>query len=269
MDHDDAKWPPDDVEADRPSQARVYDYLLGGNHNLAVDRETARWVEKIMPDAADQARANRAFLQRAVRYLISVGVRQFLDIGSGIPTVGNVHEIAQQLDPEARIVYVDIEPIAVAHSRSILANNDRATAIQEDIRRPDSILTHPEVQAMLDVQKPIGLLLLAVLHVVPNEDGPYRIVHALQEGLATGSHLAVSHPTSETRIAWGPVLARAEQAGSPIVPRTRAEIERLFAGLDLVPPGLVRLPHWRPDDSATQDADADWCNAYGGVAIKP
>lgn len=212
---------------ERPSQARVYDYLLGGSHNLAVDRAAAHWSLQIMPDAADQAQANRAFLYRAVRHLLGAGVGQFLDIGSGIPTVGNVHEVAQRIDPEAKVVYVDLEPIAVALSRQILAGNDRATAIQEDLRQPNAIIQHPEVQAMLDFQQPIALLLVAVLHAVPDEDDPHALVQTLYSMLPAGSYLAISHMTSESQFKeWETVLAVAEQAGSPMTPRTQTEIDR-------------------------------------------
>lgn len=266
MDH--PNWT--DGTDERPSQARVYDYLLGGSHNLAVDRAAAHWSLQIMPDAVDQAQANRAFLYRAVRHLLGAGVRQFLDIGSGIPTVGNVHEVAQRIDPEAKVVYVDLEPIAVAHSRHILAGNDRATAIQEDLRQPHAIVQHPEVQAMLDFQQPIALLLVAVLHAVPDEDDPHALVQTLYSMLAAGSYLAISHMTNESQFKeWETVLAVAEQAGSPMTPRTRTEIANFFGGAELVQPGLVRLPHWRPDDPTELGTDADWCNAFGGLARKP
>src|SRR5215468_4276674 len=163
------------VDLSMPSVARAYDYALGGAHNFAVDREFLRAFEAVVPQTRAAARANRAFLHRAVRFMVGEGIRQFLDVGSGIPTVGNVHEVAQGLDPDAKVVYVDIEPVAVAHSRQILAGNGRATAIQEDLRHPKAILDHPDTRALLDFSQPMGLILAAILHAIPDEDDPHGI----------------------------------------------------------------------------------------------
>ena len=176
-------WVPEGIDVTKPSVARVYDYALGGVHSFAVDREFLRAVEAMLPDVRAVCRANRAFLHRAVRVLVEVGIRQFLDIGSGIPTAGNVHEIAQQAAPEARVVYVDIDPVAVAHSRLILAGNDRAAAIQEDLRHPEAIIGHPATQRLLDFDQPVGLILGVVLSVIPDEDDPHALVARYRDAL--------------------------------------------------------------------------------------
>lgn len=258
-------WAPEDVDIEVPSAARVYDYLLGGSHNFGVDRQGARQLLRLMPDAESQARDNRAFLHRAVRYLVSVGVRQFLDVGSGIPTVGNVHEIAQRSDPKARVVYVDIDPIAVRHSKFMLRDNDHVTVIQEDLRRPRAILEHPDVQAMLDFDQPVAVLLVFILHAISDEDEPHRLVATLRDALASGSHIALSHITTDSVFdKWEEILAMAQQAKYPLTLRTRTEIEGLFEGFKLVEPGLVRVPLWRPDSEPTNES-----NAYAGVGRKP
>ena len=156
-------WAPEDIDLERPSVARVYDFYLGGSHNFAVDRELGRRVIETFPLLPKTLQENRAFLRRAVRFCVEAGIRQFLDIGSGIPTVGNVHEVAQQVDPTIKVVYVDIDPVAVAHSRAILKGNEYATAIRADFRQPEVILSHPELQRLIDLRQPVALLLVALL----------------------------------------------------------------------------------------------------------
>src|SRR2546421_865213 len=165
-------WAPETIDIERPSAARIYDYWLGGSHNFAVDREMARQVTSLVPETPLIMQANRAFLHRAARFLVESGIRQFLDIGSGIPTLGNVHEVVQKAIPDAPVVYVDIDPVAVTHSRHILAGNERVAVIQEDLRRPDRILAHPDATRLLDLDQPVALLLLAVLHFIPDDDDP-------------------------------------------------------------------------------------------------
>src|SRR2546429_1327130 len=176
-------WAPEAIDVDRPSAARIYDYALGGLHNFAVDREAAREMFAAMPDLPLLMQANRAFLRRAVQYLAGAGIRQFLDIGSGIPTVGNVHEIARQIAPRTRVMYIDIDPIAVAHSRAILEGDPLSGIVQEDLRRPEHILAHPDVRGLLDFSQPIGLLLVAVMQFVPEQDDPVGIVARLRDSL--------------------------------------------------------------------------------------
>jgi S-adenosyl methyltransferase len=263
-------WSPETVDIDRPSQARIYDYYLGGSHNFSIDREMARRSFEVMPDIAVQAQANRAFLHRAVRYLLDAGIRQFLDIGSGIPTLGNVHEVAQRYAPDARVVYVDIDPVAVAHSRQILDDTKGAVAIQEDLRNPDTILAHPELRGLLDFHQPIGLLLLAILHVIPDEDDPAGIVARLRDGLPSGSYLAVSHATDESLPElWVRLVELSRKTPIPITPRSRAEVEAFFAGFELVPPGLVWGPEWHPESPEDVGDDPGRSMNYVGVGRKP
>lgn len=260
-------WAPEDVDLTRPSIARAYDYWLGGAHNFAVDREFSRKLFEAVPDTRLMARANRAFLHRAVRFMTDAGVRQFLDIGSGIPTVGNVHEIAQQAAPQARVVYVDVDPVAVAHSQQLLDGNHQAAAIQQDARRPEAILDHPQTRALLDLDQPVGLLLVAVLHYLPDQDDPYRLVARLRQALHPGSYLAISHPTADGRPAQAQqVVAMTRQTATPATARTRAQVERFFHGLELVEPGLVWAPQWRPD-SPDEVEQPERSSNYAGVGL--
>ncbi|MEV4639725.1 SAM-dependent methyltransferase [Actinoplanes sp. NPDC049548] len=232
----------------RPSSARIYDALLGGNHNFAADREAAKNLLAAIPGAGEMARANRAFLNRAVGFLLDRGVHQFLDIGSGIPTVGNVHEIAQRRVPEARVVYVDIDPVAVAHSNDILKDNPRALAVQADMRFPEAVLDHPAVRDLLDLGKPVGLLLVAMLHFVPDDDA-YPAVERLRAALPPGSYIIISHGVTDT-----PADAVLDQVTalyrrtdvSTAHGRTRAQILRFLGDAELIPPGLVWVHEW-PD----------------------
>jgi hypothetical protein len=236
------------IDVERPSRARIYDYLLGGSLNFAADREAARELIARVPDVPLVAQANRAFLRRAVRFLVEVGVRQFLDIGSGVPTRGNVHEIAQGLAPESRVVYVDIDPVAVAYSRHILAGDDRATTIQEDARRPERILGHPDVQGLLDLTRPVAILLVSVLHFIADSDDPAGILGRLRDAVVPGSYLVLSHLTAGSQ----PNGAARPTPDGPrsdmfAKPRSPAEVERFFVGFELVEPGLVAVEQWHPD----------------------
>jgi hypothetical protein len=235
--------------------ARIYDYLLGGVHNFPADREAAKQLLAQFPRSPLFARTNRAFVGRAVRFLVGAGVRQFLDIGSGIPTEGNVHEIAQELAPEVRVVYVDVDPVAVAESQELLEGNDLATAVRADMRSPREILAHREVRKLLDLNEPLALLLAAVLHFVPDDDEAYGLVTELTAALAPGSYLVISHGAKEAadrvdvsgqkRQAIRDIYQR--QTTSMVKGRTRAAIEKFFTGTTLVEPGLVWSSEWRPD----------------------
>ncbi len=245
---DQPDWVPDGVDADRPTAARIYDYLLGGFHNFAVDREVARAAIAAMPDVAVQARANRAFLHRAVRFLVQQGITQFLDLGSGIPTLGNVHEIARRNNPDARVVYVDIDPIAVAHGRHILADTAGVAVVQADLRRAEQLLAAPEARDTLRPDQPIAVLAVAVLHAVPDSDDPAGILARLRDALPTGSYLAIAHGTHDSRPEDAAKLtALSSRTTTPLTTRTRDQIAAFFAGFDLVEPGLVWAPQWRPD----------------------
>jgi S-adenosyl methyltransferase len=265
----DADRVPGAIAADQPSVARLYDFFLGGHHNFAADREMGRRLLEAEPDARYIVQQNRAFLGRAVRFLLAQGVRQFLDLGSGIPTQENVHEIAQRGDPASRVVYVDRDPVAVAHSRQILSGNERAIVIEEDLRRPEAILGHPEVTRLLDFGQPVGTLMVTILHFLPDSDDPAGVVARLTRNLAAGSHLVISHATHEAAPA---AAARVEElyASTSAAAHTRSheEILRFFSGFDLVEPGLVYLPLWRPEVSGAADhPERAWF--YAGVGRKP
>jgi hypothetical protein len=241
-------WAPDEVDIERPAAARMYDYYLGGSHNFAADRILAEETIRVWPDLPHAARANRAFLRRAVTYLSGIGIDQFLDLGSGIPTGGNVHDVSHALNPASRTVYVDSDPVAVAHSKVLLAQVPYATMLYADLRDPDTILRSPELTALLDLSRPIGVLMVATLPFVPDVDGPAGIVEVYREATAPGSHLVVSHVTDE----YQPRLADETediytQASHGLTFRSRRQIRDLMSGYDLVPPGLVDLILWRPD----------------------
>ncbi len=258
-----------DLEPDRPNVARLYDYFLGGHHNFAADREMARQLLAVEPNARYVAAQNRAFLGRAVRCLLAAGVRQFLDLGSGIPARGNVHEIAQRADPAARVVYVDNDPVAVAHSRQILAANKLAAAIREDLRRPAAILAHPEVTRLLDFGQPVGVLMVTILHFIADADDPAGLVGFLTGSLAAGSHLVISHATHD---AAPDEVAEVEKlyAGTSAAAQARSheQILRFFDGFELVEPGLVDQPRWRPEAASTPDhPERVWF--YAGIGRKP
>jgi hypothetical protein len=262
-------WVPSGIDTERPSSARIYDYFLGGAHNFAVDRQVAEQLIAAYPDVALISRANRAFLRRAVEYLVNAGVRQFLDLGSGIPTVGHVHEIAQRAAPESRIVFVDVDPIAVAHSRLMLADNDRTTVIQEDVRRPEQILDHPDLRGLLDFDEPIAVLVMALLHFLPDTDDPAGIVSRLTAPLTSGSYLAISHGSEDARDG-SEAREIYRRSGIDLTWRNRQQIQALFADLELVEPGLVWVAEWRPDSALDAYHDDPTMSAsYGGVARKP
>ena len=244
-----ALWIPDSIPLDKPSAARIYDYFLGGYHNFEIDRQMADMLVGVYPNARVAAHACRAFLRRAVRFLVAQGIEQFLDIGSGIPTVGNVHEVAQADNPNARVVYVDIDPVAVAHSRAMLQDDPRTTAIQGDFCQAEEILSHPDLQRLLDLEQPVALLLLTMLHHIVDDERVFRGLHLFRERLAPGSFIAISHGTSEK--SPGGVKETVESLSSRITTpnryRSREEIGQLFEGLDLVEPGLVFMPLWWPE----------------------
>ncbi|MBB5956997.1 hypothetical protein FHS29_003590 [Saccharothrix tamanrassetensis] len=262
--------PRSDVDLSVPSAARAYDYFLDGAHNFAVDRAFADQVLRIAPSVPAVAKLNRSFLRRVVKFCLDQGIRQFLDLGSGIPTVGNVHEIAQQVDPAARVVYVDYEPVAYAHARQLLAGNPFASIVQADIRNPDTILDHPETRRLIDFSQPVALLMVGVLLFISDDDGPRELVATYRRRLAPGSFLAISHIASEQA---GPALqaevARLVEAYAAadehVYVRTHRDILGWFDdGMTLVEPGLVCLPDWRPDDHLEQQSAARPLG-YGGV----
>jgi SAM-dependent methyltransferase len=258
------------ADTDPANMARVYDYWLGGSHNSPADRDAARAISAIEPAMPARARASRAFLGRAVRFLAGAGIDQFLDIGSGIPTERNTHEVAQQADPAARVAYVDVDPVAVAHGRAILAGNSGAAMVEADLREPDKILADSEVQRLIDFGRPAGLLLTGVLHFLADADDPWRIVATLRDALAPGSYLVLGHATTAGRPAAAPrtETESGRGAGPSLHPRSRAPIFRFFEGLNLVDPGQVFVPLWRPESPAGVPEDPTPFATLVGVARK-
>jgi len=265
---------PIDLQTDQPHPARVYDYLLGGKDNFAADRAAAEAGLRANPNSRIPPRANRAFLGRAVRYLAGeAGISQFLDIGTGIPTSPNVHEVAQAVEPAARIVYVDNDPIVLTQARALLTAGPqgRTAYIDADLRDIDAILGSAELQRTLDLGRPVGLLLIAVMHFIPDEDDPWALAARLLAALPSGSYLALSHLTGDfDPAAWAGVVAVYRRSGVTMKVRPKPDIERFFAGLDLIDPGVVSLPRWRPDPSDVGRPPSDAAvSVYGGVARKP
>jgi SAM-dependent methyltransferase len=265
---DELDWVPEGVDTETPSAARMYDYFLGGAHNFAADREMARKALLVRPDGALVAQANRSFLRRAVRFLVESGIRQFVDLGSGVPTVGNVHEVAQRYAPDARVVYVDIDPIAVTHARHLLAGNSSTVVLHEDVREPDEIFDNRRVRALLDFDRPIGVLAVAVLHFISDADDPAQLVRRIHQLVPAGSQLAIAHGTADAQPEMVKQMQQVyDRTANPFTARSHDEILRLFDGWQLVQPGLVWVPEWRPED-----VDDDWSpelsSNYGGVAVK-
>jgi hypothetical protein len=250
-----------EIDTGTPHPARMYDYFLGGKDNFPADRKAADMLLAVAPEARDLARQNRAFLQRAVRFLAGeAGIRQFIDIGTGIPTQGNVHEVAHALAPDARVVYVDNDPIVLTHSRALLAGHN-TTIVQGDLREPDAILDQPAVWQVIDFDQPVAILLVAILHFIKDEEGPDRIVARLRDAMAPGSYLVVSHGTGDFNPDATPTAARAYgRSASQLSPRTHAEVLRYFDGLELLEPGLVPVSMWRPDGDIPETK-----GVYGGV----
>jgi hypothetical protein len=260
-------WIPTEVDTEAPNAARVYDYLLGGAHNFEADRKFGDQVAGIVP-AREFARHNRGFLRRVVNYLArEAGIRQFLDLGSGVPTVGNVHEIAQRAAPDCRVMYVDNEPVAVAHSEMILRDNELATVIHADLQHPATVLSHPRTQHLFDFTQPIAVLMCAVLHFIPDEADPLGIIAAYRQALCPGSHLAISHATDDvyrTEITQAADLYK--DTKTPGTLRTRDQITRLFSGFTLLDPGVVFTSQWHPEPGVTT-TDPRRSLSYGGVAV--
>ncbi|MCW6010132.1 SAM-dependent methyltransferase [Micromonospora sp. CPCC 205371] len=262
--------PPPGADIDTPSAARIYDYALGGAHNFAADRAAAEAFFTAYPDAPLVARSNRAFLQRSVRYCVSQGITQFLDLGSGIPTVGNVHEIATQLNPDARVVYVDNEPVAVAHTREIIADLPNVAIVDADMRDAEAVLNAPDTQRLIDFSQPLGMMMVAVLHYVADDDGITDIMARYKSVLAPGSFLVISHTTEDPRPEIEAVIKKVfEEAGAPVIHRDRDEVTALFGGLEILEPGVVWTPEWQPDESDALHAEPFRSATFAAVARMP
>ena len=256
------------IDTSVPHPARVYDYWLGGKDNFEVDRQVATATTAAAPGVQQGARDNRAFLGRAVRFIAEQGVRQFLDIGTGIPTQGNVHEVAQSVAPDARVVYVDNDPIVMTHARALLRGSPegKTVYIEADLREPDTILKHPDTLATIDFTQPIGLIIVGTLMFIKDTDDPFGLVKRFTDPLPSGSYLAISHVTADFDPEAVGASARAYNKGpTPFTPRTGAQIATFFEGFDLVEPGLVKVFDWRPDE---KPADRIGAGAYGAVGVK-
>jgi SAM-dependent methyltransferase len=262
-----------DIDISRPHSARMYDYYLGGKDHFAVDRETAEIAARGWPSVRVAVQENRKFLARAVNCLAGEeGIRQFLDIGSGLPSASNVHEVAQRIAPDARVVYVDNDPLVLAHARALLTSSPagRTAYIDADLREPEKILAHPVVRQTLDFGQPMALMLVAILHFIADEEDPANIVASLLDALPPGSYLVASHVTPEHDPEGVHGLERTYRAGGVTAQaRTASEFGRLFfSGLEFMPPGLVLVSDWRPDSGGPRPApeEVSW---YGAVARKP
>jgi SAM-dependent methyltransferase len=253
----------DELDTGIPQSARVYDFLLGGKDNYEADRAVGAALVAQAPALPVMVKAQRALLGRIVRYLVvDAGIRQFLDVGTGIPTVDNVHEVAQGLAPDARVVYVDNDPIVLAHARALMRSTaaGRTAFIQADVRDPGSILGDPTLTSVLDLREPVALLLIGIVR-------PYDVVRQLVDALPSGSHLAVVTPSADfDPELMGSIAGTAERSGIPYVPRSKAETEKFFDGLELVEPGLVPILAWRP---RRRPKDPDAVHGWAGVARKP
>ena len=266
---------PPEIDITRPHSARIYDYFLGGKDNFAADRTVAQQAIAAWPTIVVAARENRRFIGRAVRFLAAeAGITQFLDIGSGLPTANNVHEVAQRINPAAHVVYVDNDPIVLAHARALLtsAPEGRCAYIDADLREPKKILGDPAVREALDFQKPIALLVVAVVHFLPPSSEPRQIIKTLVDALPSGSYVVASHGTIEYATLDETAAARRvyERSGVDVTVRDGREFADLvFDGLELVPPGVVALPEWRPDPGGGPRPSAREVLVNGGVVRKP
>lgn len=262
----DTGFAPAEIDTTRPHPARMYDFYLGGKDNYPADQTAAGEVIKRAPEIRDIARVNRAFLGRAVRFLADeAGIRQFLDIGTGIPTAGNVHQVAGRVAPEARVVYVDNDPIVNVHANALLTGGGTTGIVLADLRDPAAILSHPTVRQLIDFGEPVALLLIAILHFIRDDEDPAGIVATLRDALPPGSYLAMSHVTGDFRgeaaAAAADVYKNATSSGTL---RSHSQITSFFSGWDLVEPGLVQCPLWRPEGELPLNLDKLWI--YGGVA---
>ncbi|GGV32829.1 hypothetical protein GCM10010182_65570 [Actinomadura cremea] len=261
---------PGGIDTTVATPARIYDYFLGGKDNYAVDREAAEEIMKAVPEAPAAARANRAFLRRAVRHMAEAGIRQFIDVGAGLPTQGNVHEVAQEIRPESRIAYVDHDPVVLVHGRALLEANADVAVVRGDLRRPEEILADPRLTELIDLDEPVGVLLVAILHFIGDDEEPFDLVARLMEPLPAGSRLAISHGyeggmadgTSEH--AQG-VYRRSTSAIHSRDPRT---VERFFAGADIVEPGVVWVSEWGLGEGEEAPPEPERTHFLGAVGRK-
>lgn len=253
-----------------PNVARIYDYFLGGKDNFAADREAAEELRSLLPDAEIACRENRGFLRRAVRYLASdLGIGQFIDIGSGLPTADNTHEIAQAIRPDARVAYIDYDPVVVTHGRALLGSSPNVAVIDADLRRPGVIVGSQSLTDLVDFSAPLAILLAAVLHFIPDSDDPYGIVNIVKSVMAPGSCLVISHATQDSvsREETLGGMSIYDKASAPMIPRRHDDVLKFFDRMDLVHPGLVNISEWRSSQRRSRRPVRGLI--YGGVARKP
>jgi hypothetical protein len=259
---------PAEINTSRPHPARMYNVFLGGKDNYAADQEAARRILRTWPEVRAAALANRAFLQRAVRYLAAeAGIRQIIDIGTGIPSAGNVHEVAAEIAPETRVVYVDNDPIVHVHANALLTGSGTTTIILADLREPQAILADPALHAVIDFTQPVALLLVAIMHFIADEEDPAGIIATLRDALPPGSYLALSHGTADFHPPGLTERAAAmyQNAAAPLRLRSYPQIKSLFDGFDLVEPGLVQPPLWRPEGKPPRQKNIARIGMYAGV----
>lgn len=250
-----------------PSVARMYDYMLGGKDNYRIDRERVEEVAIADPHAVMVINESRSFLRRAVRYMATeCGIRQFIDIGTGLPTQENVHHVAQAVHPDARVVYVDNDPLVLAYGRALLDENDRTTVVQADVRDPANILNDPDLLSLIDFTRPVGLLTVCTMHFIMDDDDPDCALATLRDALAPGSCMALSHAVTDVRPeAVARVAAVYQRVNTPATVRSRERIAGFFGDFELVKPGLVPAPQWRPDEPREEDrSDLVWILAGVG-----
>ena len=255
-----------DFDTTVPNVARIYDYLLGGKDNYEADRAAAAELQRALPDIAQACRENREFAGRVVRFLAGeAGISQFIDIGTGLPTMGAVHEIAQGVRPQARVVYVDYDPVVVSHAQALLARNERVAVVRADLRTPREMITHPDMRRMIDFGKPVAVLILATLHFVTGEEQPHEIVRLLRNTMPAGSYLAISHATADDVTPEEEVNGTLvyKNASAPVIPRHFGEVLQFFDEMTLVTPGVVSISRWRSRRSQRARG-----LIYGGVARK-
>ncbi|MFE4964573.1 SAM-dependent methyltransferase [Streptomyces sp. NPDC056660] len=257
---------PVEIDTSKPHPARIYDYLLGGKDNYDVDRKAGDQLAAVAPEVWISVRANRGFLQRAVRHVVDSGVRQILDVGTGLPTSPNVHEIAQKAAPDVRVAYVDNDPIVKAHGDALLNRAGTTSIVLADLRDPRSVVEHPEVRRIIDFDQPVALFLVAILHFIRDAEEPERIVATLRDALPAGSFLVLSHATDDFADDRSEAQAVYNSATATMNLRPRARIEQFFDGFELVEPGVIQVPFWRPD--ATPPEGSQDIGFYGGVAVK-
>ncbi len=259
---------PSEIDTSRPHTARMCDYFLGGKTNYMVDRAAAEQVLRAAPDVRLMARQNRAFLQRVVRFLVrDAGIRQVIDIGTGIPAAGNVHEVAQQAAPDVRVAYVDNDPIVHVHANALLTSTGATSIVLADLREPETILAHPQIRELIDFGQPVALLLIAILHFISDAEDPAGIVATFRDALAPGSYLAISHGTADFHPQTAATQAAAvyDQATAPLVLRSHAQVTAFFDGFELVDPGVVQVPLWQPDGKPPRPRDLAKIGIYGGA----